>query len=376
MVASLIYYGHTFFDNAPITKYAQFIVDIIGVYAMMKCLGCSQRFDFSTRKLVYALSLFIILATLYAIIKPTVEVHGLMQDVWGNELSAAATYKVELVCLISTFPAIHFAQRRMLNDSQLALFFIVAWILSVLSYYSYMRYLQDLNGAEFVINNISYIVLSASALMFFVKKPVALIYIGTTFILVLLSAKRSALIGFFVMSLIYFLFLLKGKGKKTMYRNLALLILFAFFIFYLIGENGDAVFAMEDRLQTSGAGLSKRDIIWRDIWNSYSNGSFPNLIFGFGYNASIEMSGSLAHNDWIEILASMGIIGVFIYSYMYLMPLREIRLHNKNSIYRMTIIICLAQLFVHSLSSRAIFFSEYAIFFIAIGYSMVKISKS
>lgn len=376
MISSMIYYGHTYFENSLITKYAQFLVDAIGVYTMVMCVFLQKTLDKYTRRLVCSLSLFILLTTIYVVVTPSVYVSNTDYDFHGW-FPATALYKVEMACLLSFFPAVYFSKRNLLQDTQMKVLFIVTWLFATLSYFSYMSYLQDLNEAMFVINNMSYIVLSASALIFFAKKPVALVYIGVTFILILLSAKRSALIGFATMAAIYIWHILKeSKVSHSMYKNIVLILLLSAVLYMLLADNSDATNFMLSRLEKDGTNLSNRDNIWKAIMTRYADGNIFNILFGLGYNVSVETVGNFAHNDWIEILSSMGPFGVYIYALIYLIPIARIRNSKQNTAYRMTIVICLAQLFIHSLSSRAIFFSEYAVFFIAIGYSMQKMSKS
>lgn len=375
MLASMIYYGHTYFENSAITKYAQFFIDIIGVYAMFQCMQILNTFDKYTRKLIVALFWFITLVTIYVIISPSVHVSTVSSEFHGN-IQATILYKVEMVCLISFFPAVYFAKRNLLHDNHMKVLFIIAWLLSVLSYFSFMRYLQELNDAKIVINNISYIVLSASALIFFAPKPMAYMYISATLILILLSAKRSALIGFTIMAIIYVYFAFKDSSDKRLLYRIFPILLIGGGLYFILANNNDAVFAMWNRWEADGTTLSERDKIWYGIMNRYFDGNIFSLIWGLGYNASLATVGAFAHNDWIEILSSMGVVGFFIYSLIYLIPIARLRRIKFDTIYKKTIVICLAQLFIHSLSSRAIFFSEYAIFFIAIGYSMEKLSKS
>jgi len=50
-----------------------------------------------------------------------------------------------------------------------------------------------------------------------------------------------------------------------------------------------------------------------DLNNQAEN--FLNLLFGFGFSASLELSGTghFAHNDWLELLSNYGLLGVITY---------------------------------------------------------------
>jgi len=62
-------------------------------------------------------------------------------------------------------------------------------------------------------------------------------------------------------------------------------------------------------------GSSGRDIIYANIFNGwYSSQSILNLLFGFGFAASLNLSnGKFAHNDWLELLSNFGLIGICVY---------------------------------------------------------------
>jgi O-antigen ligase len=49
----------------------------------------------------------------------------------------------------------------------------------------------------------------------------------------------------------------------------------------------------------------------------FSSESFINLIFGFGFASSLEITGRhFAHNDWLELLSNFGLIGVLLYLFL------------------------------------------------------------
>jgi O-antigen ligase len=55
-----------------------------------------------------------------------------------------------------------------------------------------------------------------------------------------------------------------------------------------------------------------------------------NQLFGYGYAGSIRLSGShFAHNDWIELLASLGFFGVLIYILLFIFAFRAITSINN-----------------------------------------------
>ena len=46
----------------------------------------------------------------------------------------------------------------------------------------------------------------------------------------------------------------------------------------------------------------------------YNSNNIWNLLFGFGFASSLEITGgNFAHNDWLELLSNFGLAGIFAY---------------------------------------------------------------
>ena len=60
---------------------------------------------------------------------------------------------------------------------------------------------------------------------------------------------------------------------------------------------------------------SGRDVIYGTIFTKwYSSTNIWNLLFGFGFAGSLEITGgSYAHNDWLELLSNFGLTGIIAY---------------------------------------------------------------
>ena len=66
--------------------------------------------------------------------------------------------------------------------------------------------------------------------------------------------------------------------------------------------------------QTLDGDKSSRDDIYNNVWTFFLNQhNLLTIIFGNGAYSSAKYIGVHAHNDWLEILISLGIFGVFLY---------------------------------------------------------------
>lgn len=128
---------------------------------------------------------------------------------------------------------------------------------------------------------------------------------------ILLSAKRGAILLYGVYLLMYLPIFLKKSRKSS------ILLLFLLGGVVIIGANyfSQDTYLMGRYEATMEGNLSKRDDLYGSIWNAFwgPNLTVVRLIFGYGFLASKEMSFNVAHNDWLELLAGQGILGVVIY---------------------------------------------------------------
>ena len=85
------------------------------------------------------------------------------------------------------------------------------------------------------------------------------------------------------------------------------------FLYYFYTQNDELISRINAMISENDS--SGRDVIWSLIISEWSNKSnIFNLLFGYGYGGAIILTGSLfAHNDWLELLSSLGIYGVLLY---------------------------------------------------------------
>ena len=104
----------------------------------------------------------------------------------------------------------------------------------------------------------------------------------------------------------------KWKGYLLSFVSIAAVV-FLGYRYYLDNEY------LQYRLEVAAQGnISGRDIIYSNIWNSWLNSNSFHFLFGYGFAASIKITGgSFAHNDWLEILSNFGLLGVIIFAVLF-----------------------------------------------------------
>jgi len=185
---------------------------------------------------------------------------------------------------------------------------------------------------ENVVNNISYSFVLLIPFLFFIRnKFFALGILPIIIFFIIQGAKRGALFAGALGVVIYIYFLLKNikfqsKRKRIkMYLFVAVgLGVISYFAYHQFLENE---FLQNRLIAMAGGNTSNRDENFTWIFNAwYSSDSFFHLIFGFGFASSLEITGrNFAHNDWLELLSNFGLLGVIIYSLLFLAAIRFIK---------------------------------------------------
>lgn len=132
-----------------------------------------------------------------------------------------------------------------------------------------------------------------------------------TFILVVISAKRGAMVCMAVMSIVYVLMRYKGRFKKS-------IIMIPFFVLLLYGLFS-YVLQNDTNLQTKievtkDGDTSGREYINEVLWLHWLASSNQEKIFGYQFAGSVGLLGMDAHNDWLELLTGQGAVGVLLYA--------------------------------------------------------------
>lgn len=190
-------------------------------------------------------------------------------------------------------------------------------------------------------NNAFYYVLMPLPLIFLLKSRVAqTIALIITFVICILSTKRSAIIVVSIISL-FFIYYNYIRGEKKLKSTLLLVVFLIALIniidFSLVFERLDFVYQRLENIQEDG-GSGRMEVIDRFFKQDYKELlKFPTIFLGKGfqgYNNDYPYLQS-SHNDWIEIFYTLGIIGLLNLLYFFsllLINLKELYI-NKSPIF-------------------------------------------
>lgn len=198
------------------------------------------------------------------------------------------------------------------------LFFIVALIVTIVTYFRNKTQFMIEYQTDNVVNNMAYSFIPLVPFVFLFKGKVILQYSFVLLIatFVILGSKRGAIVSCIFSMICFMYYTYKDLSGKSIYNKIILILLSfsAIYIVYSVFLGNSFILQRFERVAEGQ--ISHRDVIYRTIWNYWLNASSVfNLLFGFGFVASVEITGKyLAHNDWLEVLSNMGLMGVIIYA--------------------------------------------------------------
>lgn len=274
--------------------------------------------------------------------------------------------------LLPIYPFYSFAQTGMLNEKAFKKWIPIFFIVAIACFYSSALTLNEYASTSYeyegdFTNNSGYLVLSLlPATLLYQEKPIiqySLLTLALYFII--LGFKRGAILTAGICTIWIFYQLFKttsAKGKVWIILfEILLLIMTILYIVYLSKSNDYFVERLE---QTQLGNSSDRDWIYTTLFNYFMNGTtIFTFLLGSGANATINIAGNYAHNDWLEIAVNNGLIGIVIYVVYWISlfkTCRNAKLYPKYYLILTTfiIIVFMETLFSMSYNSQPIYITS------------------
>lgn len=152
------------------------------------------------------------------------------------------------------------------------------------------------------------------------KSKMKYVHILISLALVLISAKRSAIIAIVPAYVLYFIISLSSQGKKQATQKLKIiipLVLIIAVLYYLStkGLFGTVLERFRAMNDDSGSG---RDAIYFPLLNGFNTSPWWQQLFGHGTDSTKFVVGKLAHNDFLQVLYDYGLISLALFIVIYL----------------------------------------------------------
>lgn len=283
---------------------------------------------------IKCLNFFIGIITLYGIINILV---GKTIFFNGTQVENYTYLTNNYVGLLPIYTLYFFSRKEIITQEKIKHITFILVAVAIISYIVSYRTGIASNVTEYeqVTNNAGYIVLSLFPLLFFWRSKLLVQYtlLVIIMLLVIFSMKRGAIMigGILLVWFLYRSFKVFTRKEKV-FLILFGIILCYFVITYVVDffkESDYAQFLIEKTINGNSSG---RDILYAKAWNHIVSSNIFTFLFGSGANATYEILGNRAHNDWLEILINQGLLGFIIYMFYWYALFRTWRETKNNEL--------------------------------------------
>lgn len=338
------------FLGFSIMKATVLLLVVWSFFHVVKCVSMYKLPHF-----MKALFLFLMIQTVYGIL------HVIIPS-FGSDLPQSAPYiyiQSIYISLLPIFSFYYFARKGYINETFLKVILVLMLLFTIASYNFYTTQMLELTSSahEEITNNVGYEFVALLPLLFvFRKQPLfqtALMMICFTYILY--GMKRGAILIGGIM-LIYFVWNLYNSSRgKRRFLIILLLIVAAAVGYYMVMDmlvNSDYfVKRIEDTLEGNS---SYRDIIYEKVWNScFNDTNIFEVLLGRGPNYTVAIAGNYAHQDWLEILCNLGLVGVIFYINYFVGLFRDILKNKRNTVVTAMLVMVFIMLVIRSMFSMS-----------------------
>lgn len=299
---------------------------------------------FANRSIVHALLvLVILLQAAYALfssarltVKPVLSVAVVALTAWMLVVNLGRT-EMDWVVIVQIAMSVWFgvtiiftAKYLAQNSSSTAIlirFAILVMMLYAVSTVIAARRIKPQFDASFAVVNLVYYVLACLPFVFLLRRPLprVLLLIGVILVTVI-SAKRGAIIVLPLMIAANSW----ASARSSKIRSLTLVAVMAAYGLALFLANGIMGGWLEERFAPESLEYgSGREYLYSQAWEAFTQGGFLDLLIGQGGGRDLDLLGTSAHNDWLTMALSYGLVGVGLYATLVVILIKRVFLLRK-----------------------------------------------
>lgn len=317
------------------------IIDACTIYLLLWVLGDIQKMFISSSLISMLFYIPYLCMTLYYIIKVfsnyslkgvmlafsvffvVMICYGLVLVLFDNSVKDNKSFLIFVINnLAPLFAFYYFSRQGMLTEKRLLLWFLVFLVVASLDFYTIQKrglalLVEEGSQYEDITNNAAYSVLGLLPFVFLLrKKPIwQYVVLGYVLFFVVRGLKRGAIIVGLLMVLWFVI--IQTRSASRWKRAVFLLLTVALLVvgWRFIMQFYDSSNYFQHRVESTMEGSSSnRDWIYSTLWNHYiNNDNLSQLVFGEGGFHTVNVTGLMAHNDWLELLIDCGLFGVIVY---------------------------------------------------------------
>lgn len=353
------------------TIFTQLLVVFLLVYSLYSVLVVNIQYKLQKPAFFSGLNALICLFSLY----------GVAYIIWGGRSEYLKSIYISLLPIYSFYD---FFKKRTISERTVYFWVVAFFLLTTFQYHhEYQKQLlwavfKGSSREEFT-NNIGYLFLSLIPMcVYLYKKPlIQYIAIGYCMMFILMAMKRGAiLIGF--LCLVWFLW--KNMKKTNVKKKIALvcltLFLGTFGVLFVQKQMNESLYFQQRFEDTLEGNSSGRDRIYGKIVDYFWNGTSPlQFVFGSGAEATIDIAGNFAHNDWLEIAINQGLLGLFVYMFYWTLFSKECLSKSYSSQNKLALQLLFIIYFMKTLFSMSYGFMTIPATFV-LGYCLAQEKKN
>lgn len=251
-------------------------------------------------------------------------IYGGVNVMFGESLTPSDQYdydryvylKTSLNSIAPIFLFYYFTKNGLLTSDRIKVYLPILIVTCILLYYKNESLMLLATNRDEITNNAGYSFVPLIPMLFFYSKKPVLQYLFIVIIMVyvFMGMKRGAILIGVVASIMFLYANIKNSSRwmKFLIMLLSVIIVYAIgkYIVYMM-DNSDYFMARIE--QTLEGDASGRDVIYGSLWDTIL--SEPNpfyFYFGRGADSTIKVTGTFAHQDWLETFCNNGLLGVFI----------------------------------------------------------------
>lgn len=234
----------------------------------------------------------------------------------GDIETELSILKQILINFLPFFPAYYFAKKGFLTKKHLILFLLVLLPILSISFFQSYTNLQFERGREDVVSNAIYPIIGLLPFVFLLKRKILSFGVITViWFLAVQSSKRVAIVaGLVVMILFIYQSVYLSTNKNKIWSYLVALFVLAGVTYFAYDIYQQNIYLQQRMILMMEGSSSGRDLIIEKSFNAwYHSDNIFNYLFGLGFNHTRAVTTHVAHNDWMDVLGSYGLVGLFLY---------------------------------------------------------------
>lgn len=313
LIYLLLFFYLLFVSQGTLFPANFFITNILSIVYSAICFCFLVACNIHNRNLFVSwLSLFVIIHTINFVFTQRVYF-----SISGNPITGLFTIKNTYIALLGFFPFYYFYKKKRPSFTPIIIFLMLYAMIVLIKFLTRRVEAEMIERGDMMSNNAGYgfVTLLPFAALFLRRRFVSLMMILFSIVFVIGSMKRGAILVGGGAVLVYFYYSLKNVNLSRHQRTINILSIVGGVIIvgavaylnYISNTN------LQERFSTISEG-SGRDWIYENLFSIWLfRSEILDYLFGYGINATVRFVGFFAHNDWLELLMSLGILGIISY---------------------------------------------------------------